>query len=379
MQDRAGDLGRMLTLEWAHARGAAVGVHIVEEGSVGIRRQNGNDLDSGAVQFHPQRVTHCQEGEFARAVNAVARRDHDAQDAAHIDDLTRSLFTHVWQNRLKATEWRVEIQLHQVVRVVRWRCRNRRAHADAGVVDQDVHATELRDRGRDETAHVFVFRHIGGNDMEAIAQVGMRVCYLLQFCQGTRGENHAGAFPGEGQGGFQTDAAGGTGDDDDFILKTPVHFGPISLLGTIRLCYMADGWLGNAGAIFMDAHSSTTPKLVLVIDDEPEILDVVRQCLESEGFPVLTALGAKEGLKAYENREAEIGLVLLDFVMPDMTGDLVFECLRQKNQDVRVILLTACEDTVARTMFEAGLRGFIQKPFYIDDLVNRVREELALD
>ncbi len=77
--------------------------------------------------------------------------------------------------------------------------------------------------------------------------------------------------------------------------------------------------------------------------------------------------------------EADIGLVLLDFVMPDMTGDLVFECLRQKNQDVRVILLTACEDTVARTMFEAGLRGFIQKPFYIDDLVNRVREELALD
>ena len=72
-------------------------------------------------------------------------------------------------------------------------------------------------------------------------------------------------------------------------------------------------------------------------------------------------------------------MVLLDYVMPEMTGDLVFECLRQKNPDVRVILLTACEDTVARTMFEAGLRGFIQKPFYIDDLTNRVREELALD
>jgi len=129
----------------------------------------------------------------------------------------------------------------------------------------------------------------------------------------------------------------------------------------------------------MDAHSSTTPKLILVIDDEPEILDVVRQCLELEGFRVLTALGAKEGLKTYENRGSEIGLVLLDYIMPEMTGDLVFECLRQKNQDVRVILLTACEDTVARTMFEAGLRGYIQKPFYIDDLVNRVREELALD
>ena len=98
-----------------------------------------------------------------------------------------------------------------------------------------------------------------------------------------------------------------------------------------------------------------------------------------EGFQVLTAPGAKAGIKVYEERGPEIGVILLDYVMPDMTGDLVFECLRQKNPDARVILLTGCEDAVARKMFEAGLRGFIQKPFYIDDLVNRVREELSQD
>ena len=140
---------------------------------------------------------------------------------------------------------------------------------------------------------------------------------------------------------------------------------------------MADGWVGNTDA--MNPQPLNSPKLILGIDDEPEILDVIKQTLEMEGFSVITALGAKEGLKLYEKRAMEIGVVLLDFVMPDMNGDLVFECLRQKNPDVRVILLTACEDTVARTMFEAGLRGFIQKPFYIDVLTNRVREELALD
>jgi DNA-binding response OmpR family regulator len=129
----------------------------------------------------------------------------------------------------------------------------------------------------------------------------------------------------------------------------------------------------------MDPHLFNSQKSILAIDDEPEILDIIKQALEMEGFSVITALGAKEGLKIYENRAREVGVVLLDYVMPDMTGDLVFECLRQKNPDVRVILLTACEDTVARTMFEAGLRGFIQKPFYLDDLTNRVREELALD
>jgi DNA-binding response OmpR family regulator len=140
---------------------------------------------------------------------------------------------------------------------------------------------------------------------------------------------------------------------------------------------MAGGWIGNADS--MEPHPHSPPKLILAIDDEPEILDIIKQSLEMEGFQVITALGAKEGLKLYEKRGTEIGVVLLDFVMPDMNGDLVFECLQQKNPDVRVILLTACEDNVARTMFEAGLRGFIQKPFYLDDLTNRVREELALD
>ena len=126
----------------------------------------------------------------------------------------------------------------------------------------------------------------------------------------------------------------------------------------------------------MEPHPLSHTKFILAIDDEPEILNIIKECLEMEGFQVLTALGAKQGIKLYEERGPEIGVVLLDYIMPDMTGDLVFECLRQKNPDARVILLTGCEDSVARKMFEAGLCGFIQKPFYLDDLVNRVREEL---
>ncbi len=129
----------------------------------------------------------------------------------------------------------------------------------------------------------------------------------------------------------------------------------------------------------MEAQPIIPAKLILAIDDEPEILNIIKECLEMEGFQVLTALGAKQGIKLYEERGPEIGVVLLDYIMPDMTGDLVFDCVRQKNPDARVILLTGCEDSVARKMFEAGLRGFIQKPFYIDDLVNRVREELNQD
>jgi two-component system cell cycle sensor histidine kinase/response regulator CckA len=139
------------------------------------------------------------------------------------------------------------------------------------------------------------------------------------------------------------------------------------------------GWLDWQCWRAMDGHPLSPPKLVLAIDDEPEILEIIKQCLEMEGFQVLTAPGPKEGIKLYEERGTEVGVVLLDYLMPDMTGDLVFECLRQKNPDARVILLTGCEDSVARKMFEAGLRGFLQKPFYLDDLVGRVREELNQD
>lgn len=118
-------------------------------------------------------------------------------------------------------------------------------------------------------------------------------------------------------------------------------------------------------------------KFVLTIDDDSEMLEIIKQCLESEGFQVLAADGSKKGLEIYEKRWPEIELVLLDFLMPDMTGDLVFACLQRINPDVRVILLTAYEDRVARTMFETGLRGYIQKPFYVEDLVQRVREELG--
>ncbi|HVM59293.1 MAG TPA: response regulator [Verrucomicrobiae bacterium] len=127
----------------------------------------------------------------------------------------------------------------------------------------------------------------------------------------------------------------------------------------------------------MNDNFVSSPVYTLAIDDEPEILDVIRQTLEGEGLPVLTAAGARDGLETYERRWREIGVVLLDYLMPEMTGDLVLECILHINPDARVLLLTGCDDRVARAMFDAGVRGCIQKPFYLDDLVQRVRDELS--
>ncbi|MCG3147488.1 MAG: Transcriptional activator protein CzcR [Verrucomicrobiae bacterium] len=115
---------------------------------------------------------------------------------------------------------------------------------------------------------------------------------------------------------------------------------------------------------------------VLAIDDEPDLLDIIKTALDEEGYEVLTASDPNVGLKLYEEHWRKIGVVLLDYMMPAMTGDLVFECLLRQNPYAKVLLLTACDDHVARRMFEQGLRGYIQKPFYLNDLISRVYEEI---
>lgn len=113
---------------------------------------------------------------------------------------------------------------------------------------------------------------------------------------------------------------------------------------------------------------------VLAIDDEPELLEIVKGSLEPHGFEVHTAASAKEGVDYYEQNWRNIDVVLLDFLMPGMTGDLVFECLKRKNPDVRTLLLTGCEDSVAKRMFQEGLWGYVHKPFVLEDFAQQVAE-----
>ncbi len=129
----------------------------------------------------------------------------------------------------------------------------------------------------------------------------------------------------------------------------------------------------------MIADPSNLKPTILAIDDEPDILDIIKTALEGEGFVVVTAEDPNEGISYFEQNAGDVALVLLDYLMPSMSGDLVFESLQNIRAEVKVLLLTACDDHVAKAMFAKGLRGYMQKPFYLDDLVSRVREEINTD
>lgn len=117
---------------------------------------------------------------------------------------------------------------------------------------------------------------------------------------------------------------------------------------------------------------------ILAIDDDADILEVVKTCLEAEGFQVHTSNSPEEGLRIYELLYRDIDLVILDYLMPGMTGDSVFEWMQRINPDVKAILLTAADNNAARVMLEHGVRAMIEKPFSLDDLILHVRNEIEL-
>ena len=125
------------------------------------------------------------------------------------------------------------------------------------------------------------------------------------------------------------------------------------------------------------AHIDTDRPAILAIDDESDFLLFLKAALESQGHTVYTASNPAEGIQFCEERLAEIRLVLLDYYMPEMSGEFVFEYLQRLNPNLPIVLLTGYDRGVAEPMFERGLADYVQKPFCVRDLGDRVRKAMT--
>ncbi len=114
---------------------------------------------------------------------------------------------------------------------------------------------------------------------------------------------------------------------------------------------------------------------ILIIDDEPVLQDVLATLLRREGFAVVQATTAAEGLKAFE--EQEVDLVLLDLMLPDRPGLEVLKELKSKDPEVCVIVITAFSSVEsAITAMREGAFHYIPKPFKNQEVVLTVRKGL---
>ena len=117
---------------------------------------------------------------------------------------------------------------------------------------------------------------------------------------------------------------------------------------------------------------------VLIVDDDPDIIESIRFALKSKEVEVLIARDGNQGLAMAEKEEPD--LVILDMMMPKRSGFLVLEQLRQTSlRPMRFIMITANEGNRHKQYAETlGVDDYIQKPFPMDRLLGSVERLLRL-
>jgi two-component system response regulator VicR len=129
-----------------------------------------------------------------------------------------------------------------------------------------------------------------------------------------------------------------------------------------------------AGILMID----TPKRTIICVEDEPEMVDLIRLILTRKGFEVLGAGTGAEGLELI--RKKSPNLVLLDLMMPDMDGWEVYQQMKsqEKTRDIPVIVVTAKAQSIDKVLglHIAKVDDYIAKPFSPQDLLNSVEKVL---
>jgi PAS domain S-box-containing protein len=116
-------------------------------------------------------------------------------------------------------------------------------------------------------------------------------------------------------------------------------------------------------------------KLILIIDDEEIMRNVSRNSLEEYGYSVLLAEDGEEGLKIFNEKHKEISAVLLDMIMPKMSGIDVYRKMRIIDNDVRVLLTSGFrQNEIIEKFLQEINSGFIRKPYSIEKLITEIQK-----
>jgi len=119
-------------------------------------------------------------------------------------------------------------------------------------------------------------------------------------------------------------------------------------------------------------------KHILVVEDERHLAVGIKFNLEAEGYRVTTVGDGPAALREVEEHDSEFDLVILDIMLPGMSGYAVCEALRERGNDVPVLILSARTLSEDRTRgFNVGANQYLSKPFDLDELLSRVKNLLT--
>ena len=107
------------------------------------------------------------------------------------------------------------------------------------------------------------------------------------------------------------------------------------------------------------------------------IIEVAEELLKELGYKVLIARGGKEAVEIYEKNKDLVDIVILDMIMPNMSGSVTYDRLKEIDPDIKVLLSSGYSiNGQATEIMDRGCNGFIQKPFKLKELSQKLREVL---
>lgn len=116
---------------------------------------------------------------------------------------------------------------------------------------------------------------------------------------------------------------------------------------------------------------------ILLVDDEEVIRDIGTEMLEALGFTCLTAQDGQEGIRLYHENRDNIALVILDVEMPGLSGDKVYDRLREINPAVKILISSGyAKHHLEQKFFKRKLDHYLSKPFQMNHLVHNLHHLL---
>ena len=155
-----------------------------------------------------------------------------------------------------------------------------------------------------------------------------------------------------------------------------IHF--TSTLGagtTFYICLPASGLAAENDSIFEETVR-TGRETILIVDDEDYILDACKAMMTQLGYRTILAHSGEEAIKIFRRENRRIDMIILDMIMPGMDGLTAYECLKEIDPDVKVLLSSGYSLTGAvKDILNKGCDEYIQKPFSLSQ-ISRITREL---
>ncbi len=145
--------------------------------------------------------------------------------------------------------------------------------------------------------------------------------------------------------------------------------------------------LGTSVSIYLPLHkkakksaaqSNGKKSKILIVDDQKVIREFLNDMASTDGYSTILAEDGKEGLEVFENNHKDIGLVILDIIMPKMYGNELFYKMKEINPNLKVLIISGhINPKIKKQLIEDGVDGYLPKPFDVQSTREQIRTLLS--